>query len=785
MKRGVIFVYHRVMPLARDPHRIAVHPERFDEQIKFLSERYDVLSLPELTKRITMGNSLKHCAAITFDDGYADNLHAAKPILEKYQVHATVFVTAGMIGSRREFWWDELERLFHEDGVASLPRTIRIGNHEFSLDGNGQDMPMGSHSEVHHFLKYLSRREREKALDDFFAWRKLDRDEGRETHRVLHREELRELARGGLIEIGSHSLTHPVLLSESGEARWCEISESRRKLEEMLDSEIRSFSYPYGQRRDMDEGIVQMVKRAGYACAVANIQGNIDGKADIHVLPRRIVRDWSMEEFQRNLENFSADSPPVARFQQPDGCRREPGVLHARIDGYLSNLKPCQRKLPRTDGKRQIRSVLFINKGDQKGGAAKVCFRIFKHLQRNGIHSHLLVGKKISSDPGVTAIQRVDTECQRFLNAFQEREGYLDVFHYSSFALKDAPEFKAADVVHLHNAQKNYFSLLALPELACLKPVTWTLHDMFAFTGHCANSYGCSRWELGCGECPHLNAGPKVTRDHTDLLWRLKSIIYQYSDLAIVCPSKWLQQKLAKSILKDKSTTLIYNGVDEAVFKNHNKLEARSRLNLPHEKRILFYVDCGGLKLNAQKDNLLEYMLQRMAGKDILIVSVGSSGIGGDGMNLKTLPYVEDEKEMAFYYSAADLFLYPSLADNCPLVVLESLSCGTPVISFNTGGIPELVTHKENGYIAEYNNIADLEFGVNYFLGNSSLLKRASKRARKAVLEEFTQKQMVRKYQNLYESRYREFLAHPYRMDGSYNKRITKLLGDHVPDFLL
>ena len=777
MSHGVVLIYHRVIDLKQDPKGLTVHPERFEAQIKYLKKAFTILSLRELTARITAGEPLENCVVITFDDGYADNLYCARPILEKYQVPATVFITTNMVGSGREFWWDELERIFL--AAPPLRKSLRliIDGREHSWKIHDRETAADVYQEMHPLLKYLPHEERERIMDDLFAWSEMDRDAGRKTYQVLTKEEIRELCRGDLIEIGAHTLTHPVLTVESQERQQLEITKSGKILEQWLDRKTHSFSYPFGLQKDIDENIIQMVKKAGYDCGIANIQGTFDGNTDLYRIPRRIVRNWPLEEFQQKLENFLSIPPPAPVFKKPDGFRGEPGELQTRINEYLSNLKPLIRKYPPNDRKRKVRCVLFINHLDQKGGAAKVCYRIFKYLQQKKINSYLMVRKKITDGKNVTVIKPMYSENQQFLGGIQERRGWMDMFHYSSFNLKNTPEFQAADVVHLHNLHKNYFSLLALPELSCLKPVIWTLHDMFAFTGRCMNSYDCSRWEQGCRECPHPDVEPKVLTDRSDLLWQLKKIIYQYSDIAIVCPSRWLQQKLAKSILKDKKSTLIYNGVDETVFKNHNKRKARKHLKLPNDKVILLFVAYGGLKLKTKGGHLIENVLQRLAGRDILILGIGASG--GSSPNLKALPYMEDEKELALYYAAADLFLYPSLADNFPLVVLESLSCGTPVISFNTGGIPEAVTHKKNGYIAEYNNIDDLVKGVEFFLENPLLMKKAGRNARRTVLEKFTLKRMIKNYWNLYRDRYREFLINPYQVDGGYKERVTKLLENY------
>jgi glycosyltransferase involved in cell wall biosynthesis/peptidoglycan/xylan/chitin deacetylase (PgdA/CDA1 family) len=774
MKNGMVLIYHRVSALSHDPHRIAVHPARFEAQINYLKENYTILSLRELVERIKASSPVENCAAVTFDDGYADNLHEAKPILEKFQVPAAVFVTAGMIGSSREFWWDELERIFLAGGEPSGRIKLEINHRQYSWKIEPGETFMKVYPKVHRLLKYLPGHEREKILDDLFTWRKLDRDAGRQTHRVLDEPELLELARGGLVEIGSHSLTHPALIVEPEERQWSEIHNSGVILASLLKEKIYGFSYPFGQRLDIDEKTIRMVKEAGYSCGISNIQGNIDEKTDPYLVPRRIIRDWDLTEFQQKIAEFSTLAGPTPPFKYSPIC--SPGAA-AKIKNYLNHIKRCERNIQPQNRKRKTREILFINYFDQKGGAAKVCYRLFDFLCKKNLDVNLLVRKKFSTHEKIREIASevpADNEDQEFLTRFQEREGWLDIFHYSSFLLKQSTLFQKADVVHLHNLQINYFSLAALPEMTCLKPVIWTIHDMYAITGHCINSYGCPRWENGCGECPDLNIEVPVTKDTTALLWQLKKIIYQYADIAVVSPSQWLKLKLEKSLIKNKEIKLIYNGVDETVFKNHNKRKARKLLQLPGDKKILLFAAPGGNSQITKGRHFIQSIMERLGKRNILAICIGGPGI--DIGNTSTLPYIEDEKQLAFYYSAADLFIYPSLADNCPLVVLEALSCGTPVISFNTGGIPELVKHKETGYIARYKDITDLTGGIEFYLDNPALLEKASRQARRSVLKQFTLETMVKKYLELYEARYREFCTTPHSIDESYKAKLEKLL---------
>jgi glycosyltransferase involved in cell wall biosynthesis len=331
-----------------------------------------------------------------------------------------------------------------------------------------------------------------------------------------------------------------------------------------------------------------------------------------------------------------------------------------------------------------------------------------------------------------------------------------DLIFLNSFRIKNMPEVLNADIINLHNLHGGYFNLLALPELTKLKPTVYTLHDMWALTGHCAHSFYCDKWQTGCGNCLNLKIYPSVWYDRTHWLWNLKKDIYKKSELTIVTPSKWLKNKVENGILADKEIHLIYNGIDQRVFHPMNKIDVRKKLNLPLDKTILMFSAHYGIKNYWKGGEYLLEALSKINRDNLVFLNVGSSEKPDkqikDSIEWISIPYVEDENKMAEYYAASDLFLYPSLADNCPLVVLEAMASGTPVISFKTGGIPELVAHMKNGYISEYKNVDDFLCGINLFLDHDDLRKNAGLSARKTVEVHFTLDKMVDLYEELYHS---------------------------------
>ena len=395
-------------------------------------------------------------------------------------------------------------------------------------------------------------------------------------------------------------------------------------------------------------------------------------------------------------------------------------------------------------------NVLQINTVDIKGGAAKVASSLKQELEKRGHTTSVFVGRKYSDENNIKLlndVRSVSGKVRRKLAYWLAND--IDVF--SSDHILKTPEFKNADIVHCHNLHSNYFNLVTLEKMATIKPVVWTFHDMWPITAHCAHSFDGKLKKSGFFSCPSLDIYPPIAWHNEKYLENKKAKIYSNSNFHIVTPSKWLAEKIGQSILKNKPLSVIYNGIDTNIFKplrsDLNKL--RSDLGLPTDKKII-------LSVVKKRDDpwkgwpfIVEIAEQFKDSKDIIFINIGR--IAGDGSNLLGIPPVSEEEILAKYYSAADILLYPSIADNCPLVVLEAMTCGLPVVSFNTGGIPELVEHKTNGYIAEYKNTNDLKVGIEYLLNLSSQeIEKMGKDSITKIKSSFTLDKMAGQYINLY-----------------------------------
>ncbi len=316
---AIILLYHRVARLKLDPQLLAVTPDHFAQHMEVLRTRYRPTRLLDLRGSLGYGRPGVPRVAITFDDGYADNLHEARPVLARCGVPATVFVSSGMLSSDREFWWDALERVLLLAPQLPARLALRIDGAEHAWDlgseaGCPPDLtgwnvfaagPEGARQQAYRDLNRAFRAlipvERGRVLDGLFAWGGLER-EARPTHRALGKEELVALEEDGVIEAGGHTVSHAALSALPAGQQETEIRDDKAALEKCLGHSVAAFSYPFGGRADFGAEAIAGVRGAGYLCACANFAGYIRWRADAYQLPRFVVRNWDGDEFARRLE---------------------------------------------------------------------------------------------------------------------------------------------------------------------------------------------------------------------------------------------------------------------------------------------------------------------------------------------------------------------------------------------------------------------------------------------------------------------------------------------------
>ncbi|MDJ0632140.1 MAG: glycosyltransferase family 4 protein [Xenococcaceae cyanobacterium MO_188.B29] len=398
--------------------------------------------------------------------------------------------------------------------------------------------------------------------------------------------------------------------------------------------------------------------------------------------------------------------------------------------------------------------VLQINQSDLVGGAAIAGYRLHQGLLNQGIDSKLLVAKVKTDSDLVNKIKRKEN-IDNITASLGSYIGLNNINAYSSFNIPKSSLYKEADIINFHNLHLGYFNYLAIPLLTKHKPAVFTLHDMWSFTGHCAYSYNCDRWQKGCGSCPNLDTYPPVKIDNTALEWKLKKWIYTRSNLTIVTLSSWLTKHVKKSMLNPLPLNYIPNGIDTEAYQQLDTDKSRDLLGIPKNKKVLLFVS-QNLNDPRKGGDLLIKALQELPAslkKEITILVMGNGGESlTENIDIPAihLGYVDGDRLKSIAYSAADLFIFPTRADNLPLVLQESMACGTPMVSFKVGGVPDLVRPGITGYLAQPEDYQDFSQGIVKLLEDDNLRGNLSKNCRKIAVEEYSIKLQAKRYIDLY-----------------------------------
>ena len=321
---GLILMYHRVAEVDLDPWGLCVTPQHFAEHLQVLQKYAQPISLRELAQAHQEGKIPRRAVAVTFDDGYVDNLLHAKPLLEQYNIPATIFVTTGYIGQNREFWHDELEQILLQPGRLADKLCLKINGsiHQWELgeaayysDEDYQSdrsrkawegqagSRLALYLSIYERLEPLPEDQRQEALNQIQIWAGLERNV-RPTYRPLELGELRKLGQGKLIEIGAHTVNHPLLSAHPTALQQDEIQNSKAYLEAVLSRSVTSFAYPFG---DYTLETVDLVREAGFDCACSVVEDIVWRKSNRFELPRFGVNDWNGEEFAKQLLRWFHD----------------------------------------------------------------------------------------------------------------------------------------------------------------------------------------------------------------------------------------------------------------------------------------------------------------------------------------------------------------------------------------------------------------------------------------------------------------------------------------------
>ncbi len=413
------------------------------------------------------------------------------------------------------------------------------------------------------------------------------------------------------------------------------------------------------------------------------------------------------------------------------------------------------------------------------GGAAIACLRLLNALnQTEGIEATLLVQEKKRDNPNVKAIAETWLQKklafgrfiqERLFFKFQEKNKEIR-FAFSpansGIDISAHPLVQEADIIHLHWINFGFLSIKSLEKLFSInKPIVWTLHDMWAFTGGCHHSGDCENFQDSCGNCVQYLKNPSPT-DLSNQVWERKSAILVPSlrlrsgnEITIVGCSQWLANRAKKSsLLKDFSVKAIPNPLDTNLFSPQNKADARKKLGLPIDKKLILFVAAKvsviwkGFSYFQESLEILK--TQNPNNQEIELVILGES----DAETIQKLPFkahalgrISDVNQIVSVYSAADVFVTSSIQENLPNTIMEAMACGTPAVGFEVGGIPEMIESYKNGFLAKYKSAESLAEGMKWVLFEANHAE-LSNNARQKVLNNYSERVVLEQYLEVYRS---------------------------------
>lgn len=366
--------------------------------------------------------------------------------------------------------------------------------------------------------------------------------------------------------------------------------------------------------------------------------------------------------------------------------------------------------------------------------AGRAATRLHKAFLEAGIESSVLSlfmdkndTDEMKSAPKASRVMaRIDYNFQSFLTKKIDLKYGLYSFPILGTNISKLQSVRNADIIYLHWVQGGFLNLSGYRQLAKLgKPVIVFMHDMWSITGGCHHSFTCENYMTKCTGCPMFSYGSII--DWPAWEFEKKMRIYNnFKNLYFVSPSKWLFNCTKKSALtRDKPIFHIPNLIDDSVFRPIDKKVARQILNLEQDETIVAFGAFSILspyKGWSELEKALKLLSEYGNKKNLSVLIFGGeyNKVIADSIPFKTrfLGFLKDEYSTELVYNAADVFVSPSLADNLPTTILECLSCGTPVTGFDVGGIPDMIDHKKNGYLAKYKDAEDLAEGIRFCLEN-------------------------------------------------------------------
>jgi len=404
--------------------------------------------------------------------------------------------------------------------------------------------------------------------------------------------------------------------------------------------------------------------------------------------------------------------------------------------------------------------VLHLSTSDIDNGGARAAYRLNQGLQSIGCSSQMLVRAKFSNDRTVIAEKSILTKLGPPISGLPLR---LYPQHKSDmFSPQWFPDVLASrvaqikpDIINLHWVCNGYLRIETLPKFK--RPLVWTLHDMWPFTGGCVYTQECENYKTSCGKCPQLYSDR--SNDLSHWVWQRKLKAWKNLNLTIVATSSWMADcAKSSSIFQNTRVETIPLGLDTDKYKPIEPFIARKLLNLPQDRQLILFGAINPTSDPRKGFQLLQPALQQIAQNGwqdrVELVVFGASKPEPEielGFKTHYLGYFNDDLSLSLVYSAADVTIVPSIQEAFGQTASESLSCGTPVVAFSNSGLRDIVDHQQNGYLAQPFVIEDLAKGIMWVLEDQERHQKLQYHARAKSLNEFAAEVQARRYLSLYE----------------------------------
>jgi glycosyltransferase involved in cell wall biosynthesis len=411
-----------------------------------------------------------------------------------------------------------------------------------------------------------------------------------------------------------------------------------------------------------------------------------------------------------------------------------------------------------------MKALLFSTE-DAGSGSTAAAHRLHQSFRDIGIDSQMLVQTKHGDDVTVAG-RRISSGIGQSISGMRVALDRLPLKLYhnrkkSSYSLQWLPNKLASsvaqinpDIINLHWVCKGYLQIETIAQFK--QPIVWTLRDMWAFTGGCHYSFDCDRYTASCGACPQLSS--HQDRDLSRWIWNRKKKAWKNLNLTIVGLSSWIATcASASSLFRDLRIEVIPNGIDTRQYRPFDRQQARNLLDLPLDKRLILFGAVNSTSDPRKGFHLLQPALQNLrqliSCDEVELVIFGASQPQRPpdlGFPCRYLGQLNDDLSLALVYSAADVFVAPSLQENLANTVLEAIACGLPCVAFNIGGMPDLIEHYKNGYLAEPYQVDDITKGISWILESQERHRQLSYSARQKVKQSFMLETTAQRYLSLF-----------------------------------